>query len=198
MEMDIPFRLQLADRVKAWRGRLIANHLQKNPDQRRHFLQTLYVPMQRGTAASSIYSDQSKSESVFAIPQVLKIGTAKYDYLGGVDGLNPFYPVILGTGAFMEEGRFWNKSSHYDEINNYIIVDNAFLKNIRVSALFDDPAKVFELECALNNADCDAWNKDYPMSAELTQLVIQSILQIDYNRKDPQGETEIEVSKPKQ
>lgn len=198
MELDIPFKLQLAERVIYWRGRLMANHLQKNPQQRRHFLQTVYMGLQKGTAASSVYSDQNKSETCLKVPEVLKIGTAKYDYLGGVDGRSPFYPLIVGTGAFMEEGRFFGQFTHYEEVNRFVITAKPMLPKLRIDALFSDPREAWEVCCQrCPEGGCDTWNEEFPMSAELTQLVVQSILQIDYNRKDPPSGTEIEVT-PKQ
>ena len=196
-ELDIPFRLQLSRRVIYWRARMMANHLQKNPDQRRHFLQTIYVPLVRGTAQSNVYSDSHKSETICKLPDVIKIGTAKYDYLGGVDGQTPYYPLIVGTGAYMEESRFYHQFVHYDEINQFITTDKPFLDKIRVAALFADPTEAFEICCVACPNGCDTWNMEFPISAEMLQLVVQSILQIDYNRKDTPNNTEIELT-PKQ
>lgn len=106
-ELDIPFRLQLAERVKYWRSRMIANHLQKWPQQRRNFIQVIYLEMIRGTAASNLFSDQSKAETVCVVPQVVKVGSLKYDYVGGADGKSPFRGYSVGTEAYMEEGKFF-------------------------------------------------------------------------------------------
>ena len=196
-ELDIPFRLQLAERVKYWRSRMIANHLQKNPQQRRHFVQTIYMKMVRGTAASNLFSDASKTETEKPVPQVIKVGTAKYDYVGGADGKSPFRSYNVGTEAFMEESRFYKLFGHYQEVNSTLVTDKPLLQALRVDALFDDPLAALAVCCKCEEEGCDTWNVEFPMSGEMTQLVIQSILQVDYNRKDPVPTPQIELN-PKQ
>jgi hypothetical protein len=194
-ELDIPFRLQLGERVKAWRARLMVNHLQKNPNQRRNFIQTIYLEMVRGTAASTVFLDDTKSESRLQVPQVIKLGNSKYDYLGGVDGNSPFKDYITGTASYMEAGKFHSRFTHFAEINRYIIVDKKQIEKIRIDALYSDPLEAASACCnTCPDGGCDVWNMEFPMSGDFTQLVIQSILQIDYNRKDTQNTPEVELN----
>ncbi len=184
-ELDVPFRLQLMDRVKYWRSRLIANALQKNPAQRKFFRQSLFLKMAPALnvpCAALIACEVAQTTA--EVPTLVRVGSQLFDYIGGVDGNSPWKEVMPGMGTY-QEGKFAHNFMGYEFVNQRIVVSKKDTPMVLVHGVFDDPMKVAELSCTCSEAveDCDAWNKEFPMSGDITQLVVQSILQVDYNRR---------------
>ena len=194
-EFDIPFRLQLMERVRVWRSRMIANSLQKNPAQRKFFRQPYYVPMsQQISVPCATLVSCAISVSVKPLPQLIRAGSTLFDYIGGVDGNSPFREVQPGTSNYMGTGRFAKHFPQFEYNNNLIYSTKKDLPLIRVDAIYDDPMYIFECNCLSAHTDCDTWNMEYPMSGDIAQLVIQSILQVDYNRGALKPTPEIQVN----
>lgn len=194
MELDFPFRLQLMDRVKYWRSRYIVNMIQKNPAKRKFFRQSLYINMQAGypDASVSLVGNQV-AITVDEIPRVVTAGATLFDYVGGVDGKSPFREVQPGMANYVSTGKFSSRFPAY-EFNQKIFVDQPDIPRIRIDAIFDDPMKVLEYACNCLQKQCDTWNTEFPCSGEVIQLIVQSILQVDYNRPDNTSTPEIQVN----
>lgn len=197
-ELDMPFRLQLMERVKYWRSRLIANSIQKNPAQRKFFKQPYYVKMYTGFPAECVAGVGTKASiSIEDIPLPIRAGNTLFDYVGGIDGKSPFREALTGTQNYLNTGKFASKFPAY----NYAIkltVDDPGIPIVLIEGIFDDPMLIMENNCAClpTAGDCDVWNKTFPCSGDLMQLIVQSILQIDYNQKDSKPTTEVPVDKP--
>jgi hypothetical protein len=195
-EMDIPFKLQLMERVRYWRSRLIANSLQKNPAQREFFKQTLYVKLEATPAIPCGFPSELVSAST-ELPQELRIGTVQFDYVGGIDGKSPFQRLTAGTANYLSASRFYEAFIQYEFINRKVIVNRKDLPLIRVDGIYHDPQKALEYSCGCAGKSCDSWNEEFPIPGELLQLVVQSIMEIDFNRKRASADTispEIEVN----
>jgi hypothetical protein len=111
-----------------------------------------------------------------------------------VDGKSPFREVQPGTGNYMKTGRFADHFIEFEYTGGYIFSSKKDLPMSRADGIYDDPMYVFECNCATTHTDCDTWNTEYPMSGDIAQLVIQSILQIDYNRASIKSTPEINVN----
>jgi hypothetical protein len=183
-ELDFAFKLQLMERVKYWRSRLLANSVQKSPQQRKFFRQTVFLKM---TPQANVPNAPYVAETVAVsdpVPQVVRAGDTMFDYVGGVDGKSPFREILPGTDNYLSTGKFAHKFPGYKIAGNYIYIDKAELPLIRVEAIFDDPQAAEQLSCECQGVACDTWNIPFPVSGDILQLIVQSILQIDYNRPD--------------
>lgn len=184
-ELDIPFRLQLMERVKVWRSRMIANSVQKVQQQRKFFKQTIYMPtVKDNSVPCTALIGCEISITRDSIPEVVRVGNVMYDFVGSVNGKTSFKEVQAGMQQYQNIGRFQDYTL-YERINSKILTDNADLPWLRIDAIFDDPMKIVEYNSTCSSAvagTCDVWDTEFPMSGDITQLVIQSILQIDYNR----------------
>jgi len=193
-ELDIPFRLQLMERVKYWRSRLIANSLQKKPAERIFFRQSIYLPMRTAFAADCIAGIGDKqSITTVEVPLLVREVTL-FDYIGGIDGKSPFRRAIAGTQNYLDTGKFAGMFPYYEFVNQIVYVGKTGLPKIRIDAIFDDPMAVKLLDCACNHTtDCDTWDMQFPCSGDLMQLIVQSILNVDYNRPSNKPTPEIPV-----
>ena len=195
-ELDIPFRLQLMERVKYWRSRLIANSVGKNPGQRKFFRQSLYVKMTTDFAADCVAGiGGMQSISVAPIPLLIRIGITLFDYVGGVDGKSPFREVSPGTANYLTTGKFSKMFPGFEFSGNKLYVDKIGLPVVKVDGIFDNPLLVQQASCScLPQAfNCDVWDIEFPCSGDIMQLIVQSILQIDYNRGDLKPTEQINV-----
>jgi hypothetical protein len=189
-ELDMPFKLQLMERVKYWRSTLLSRSLEKDPSKRRYFRQTLYMkltPALNVPCATPVACPVAITEE---LPQMVKTGIM-FDYVGGIDGKSPFKEVSPGTGGYLSQGGFASQFPQYELVNNRISTSKADLPMIRVDGVFDDPMAVMEFSCAQAGQPCDTWNTEFPCSGDILQLIVQSILQIDYNRPERQESEEI-------
>ena len=188
-ELDIPFRLQLMERVKYWRSRLITNTLGKSPKQRPFFRQTLLVALHPEDDIPGAPLIATPVASTDELPLLIKMGGQLFDYVGGADGKSPFRIVDPGRGNYMSEGTFSSRFPEYRYENRKIKTPKSDLPLIRVDAVWDDPMKIVELNCACTGIPCDVWDEEYPVSGDIIQLIVQSIRQIDYGQKEDKEAT---------
>lgn len=182
---DEPFKRSLAIRVDAWRSTLLQRSLDKHNEQRKIFLQTLWVPMTTVATYSCNIPIPScpKSQSILPLPVPLR-GTIQYDYVGGVDGHSAYREAPVGTLNFLAAGKYSKHTVYYELVNRNVTINgNAGIPMIRVDAVFDNPSEVFKYNCTAR-VDCDGWNRTYPVTGDILQMIIQYILQVDYNRQD--------------
>lgn len=196
-ELSLPFRLQLMERVKVWRSRLIANSIQKVQQQRKFFKQTIYMRMAPGndTPCAALVGCPV-AITVDKVPLVIRVGNQMFDFIGSVNGRTAFTEVQAGMQEYQNAGRFSNNWTKYERVNDNILVGQQDLPWLRIDAIFDDPMKIVEYNCTCSAevaGTCDVWDTEFPVSGDIMQLIIQSILQIDYGRVVPKVETEIPV-----
>lgn len=190
--LEMPLRLMLMERVKNHRARQIKQALDKRPSDRKFFRQSLYMSMQKvlDTTCAPLVACQVARSAV--VPRIIRSGPL-FDYVGGIDGNSPFQLGSSGVKGYLEMGRFSEQFPTYEFIDECITVSKADLPLIRIDGIFDDPMSVQALNCGAVATDCDNWNTEFPISRDLLQLVIQLIIQIDYNRMVKADNNQIEV-----
>jgi hypothetical protein len=192
MELDDPFKLMMAKRVGYWRSRLIKNSVDKDQKDRRFFKQVIYVKMevQNEIVCNVPYTQCKIAKSVGKVPKPTRANGVLFDYVGAIDGMNAFTEGSGGMIPYMMQGKYSKNVIRYTYENEYIkIYGNVNIPMIRVDGVFDDPEAAAKMNC--NNGqsnDCDFWNIEYPVTGDILQLIVQSILQVDYNRA-PNTET---------
>lgn len=177
---DDPFKLMMIKRVDAWRSRLIKNSLDKEPKDRRFFRQTIYLSM---TKVPEINCDLGFAVCDVAqslkLPKVLRANSIMFDYVGAINGANPFQETYPGMIGYLNQGKYSSKLIQYSNINDTIVVYNKpTLPMIRVDAIWDNPFDVANLICgALDDVTCNFWNLEYPCTNDILQQIIEFIPQ---------------------
>lgn len=203
-EQDEPFKRSLEVRVKAWRSTLIGRSLEKHPDQRKHFIQTIFVPMVcwNRIACTIAHPPGNVMRSKKAVPLPLRFGSTLFDYVGSVDGRNPFNMGVAGALELNEFSKYAKLQTQWEYENQFVLLTKRFNVNIsmiRIDGVFDDPADVFGYNCTPGN--CDYWDLPYPVSGDMRQMIIQYINQVDFNKDKtttPQTpEVEVDTANPK-
>lgn len=203
-EMDEPFKRILAVRVDYWRSTLISRSLEKHPDQRNFFTQTIWVPMECHSlipCPTPMTLCNVMRSRVF-VPIPMRFGTTLFDYVGSIDGENAFQIATVGTHEIMTHSRYTGGDTYWEYTNKKILIRNNKhnyaekpLPMIRVDGVFDKPLDVMAFNCTNADAACDYWNDPYPVTNDILQMITQYILQIDFkpgNDKDTSNPPEIE------
>lgn len=184
-EQDEPFKRLLAVKVDHWRSTLLGRSLEKHPEQRKNFIQTLWVPMEcKPLIPCPVPIPLSnRSKSKFSIPDPLRTSVL-FDYVGSIDGTNPFKLASAGTIGYVTQGRYSKNIVFYEYENKDIAVrSKKTLPMIRVDAIFDKPMDVMAYNC--KSIQCDFWNEPYPATQDIIQMIVQYILTVDYALKGP-------------
>lgn len=193
-EFDIPFRLQLWERVKYWRDKIIDQAISKRPQDRKFYVQSLFLSM---STVNSIPCNALINLPVSAteeeIPQLVLAGGIIFDYFGGVDGKSPYREVRPGMYNYVSESIFQKMFPAYEYSNNRGVVDKIDVPMVRIDAIFHDPQYVNLLTNSCTGNTSDPWDQEFPMPGDITQQVVQMILQVDYNRKPEERAPEIQV-----
>lgn len=196
-ELDEPFKRLLLAKVDAWRSRLIRNSLQTKPQESKFFRQTIYVPMEAGSLVPECIGAEvcPAAISIKIIPIPLRIGSTLFDYVGSVDGKEPFYEQSPGTGNFFSAMKYLGATVKYSYVlGRFEVPDHPNLPALRVDGIFDSPASVMEFNCANSGVGCDYWDQPYPVTGDVKQMIVQGILQTDYAQPEKSEDKEVLVN----
>lgn len=204
-EKDEPFKRLLAIKVDYWRSTLVSRSLEKHPDQRNFFTQSIWVPMECHSPipcpTPMRLCNEMRSKVIIPIP--MRFGTTLFDYVGSIDGNNPFNFASVGTSAVLQTGgRYSKKKTFYEYTNKRVYIKNSLtnfiekpIPMIRIDGVFDKPLDVMAFNCKVDN--CDYWDEPYPITNDILQMVVQYILEVDYKQgddKDISDPAEVEVN----
>lgn len=201
-ETDEPFKRILAVKVDYWRSTLISRSLEKHPDQRNFFTQSLWLPMECHSPIPCTVPmpicNIMRSKAI--VPMPLRFGTTLFDYVGSIDGNNPFHFASVGTedilihGKYSKNETFWGYTNKRIQIKSKINYQEKPIPMIRVDGVFDKPIDVMAFNCKVPDAGCDFWDDPYPITNDILQMVVQYILEIDFKNGVSQELPEVEVN----
>lgn len=201
-ELDEPFKRILAQKVDSWRSRLLRNSLQEKPLESKFFRQTIYVKLEPSSQLPECLKGPlcKVLKSELPIPRPLRFSNYMFDYVGSIDGQNTFREKSPGTGQYLLAGKYSKKLVLWELKNDYLEVETTHVNSmpmLRIDGVFDKPSEVGDYNCA-TGVNCDFWDQPYPITGEIAQLVVQSILQTDFNRPQAPSDKEVDVNPQKQ
>jgi hypothetical protein len=133
------------------------------------------------------------SSTVSKIPRPLRANDMLFDYVGSIDGSTPFKEGQLGLTYYLKAGKYSGNTIFYEYQLDKIRVHRK-IPAILVSGIFDDPEQASKFSCLPGDTPCDFWNNEYPISNDILQLVIQSILTVDEAKESDAPNKQITVS----
>jgi len=196
-QLDTPFKLMMIERVNYWRSRLIKNSVEKDEKERKFFKQTIYMKMKEinEVECEVPYCQCKVSITIDKVPKPLRVNGILFDYVGAIDGNNPFKEVANGMLSYYLNSKYGAKQGYYTYENDHIKVYNVpNIPIIRVDGIFDNPEEALQLTCKTIEEACDYWNQEYPITGDILQLAVQGILEVDYNRKGDQKTIHVPVT----
>jgi hypothetical protein len=170
-ELDMQYRQWLVPQINAWRSRLIRNTLQKNPQDKSRFMQTIQIPLTYGDYTCDVLDCQGSVSD--ELPEVVRIGDTPFEYLGGADLKSPYRFDDVGTSPWIGRGMTAHMFHTYLLDNNRIIIPGERIGKVVATAIFDQPDQAMQWQCNKAGIGCDWWNAPYPISGDIqTDLTI--------------------------
>lgn len=194
--LDVPFREQLKERIKYWRGKLMRDTLNRNPKDRAFFTQSITIPMEEASAVDcGIPLDCKLMRSKTKLPALVRANNILFDFVGSVDHGNVFKLVKRHELPFFLKAKYQPLvTTYYAYENGYILLPhNRLMEHVTVEAIFADPEEAVEAACGGESGSCSFEDTEYPMPPDLAQQIVQYILQVDFNRP-PAGDDKTEVN----
>jgi hypothetical protein len=190
---DTPFKLMLMERVDIWRSRHIRNALEKQPQDRKFFKSTIYLSLQESSTIECDVPVNCKIWRTDKLPGILRANSILFDYVGAINGMNPFSYTEAGMVQYKNKGKYSSKVIPYLYQNNRLyLLENVPM--IRVDFVPDKPSELEAYTCGGDSGTCDFWNAPYPCTNEILQLILQSIREIDFREAPLQKELSVAVN----
>lgn len=188
--LDGTFLAQIQARIKYWRSRLLKNTLDKTPSDRKFFQQSVTMELEEvDAAACNLPLDCKVWRTKSKVPRPHRSNSVLFDYVGSVDHGNPFKHTKRWELQYLLSNKYMPLvTTFYAYEDDYIISNVPW---ITIEGVFDDPEEAMRLSCGSD--DCDITETEYPISGDLAQLIVQSILQVDLKPQKPFEEEEVEV-----
>jgi hypothetical protein len=183
---DTPFKLMLMERVTVWRSRLIKNSLDKTPADRKFFRQTVYLSLEKVPQVScNLPVDICDVARTATIPPPLRANSILFDYVGAINGANPFKELTPGMMAYFKSGKYSKNLIGYLYTDGKIeVYGNANLPMLRMDYIGDNPEDFASFACSPDlNKVCDFWNQEYPCPGDILQQILQFIAEVDFGQK---------------
>lgn len=172
-ELDLQYRQWLIPQINQWRSRLIRNSLEKRPNERGQFLQSINIPLTYGNyICEGLTCIASYSQP---LPKLLRIGDTPFEFLGSVDGSSPYRYNDIGTDEYIAEGITAHLFYPYSLDNDKIIIKNKRIAIVKGTGIFDEPEKAMEWQCRNAGEGCDWWNALYPVSGDIASDIKKAL-----------------------
>jgi hypothetical protein len=176
-EGNFPFKKAILERVNTLREQMLKRTLEKTPADRKFFVQPLRVPMENFNMLEGTSLHKIWSRSKCALPRPLRANSTLFDYVGSLDGANPFRHTEPGHEAFLAEGRYGTLTLAYRMENYRLVVMQAGVPEVLVYGIFADPEDAYRIDAASRNCtDCDYWEAEYPCSGDVLDIILQEIV----------------------
>lgn len=172
-ELDMQYRQWLVPRIGQWRSRLIRNTLEKRPQDKSRFLQSIRIPLEYGDYTCA--NLQCMGSISAKLPSLVRIGDTPFEYLGGADAASPYRYNDIGTSPWIETGMTAHLFNVYLMNNEQVVIPGERIKEVMGTGIFDEPEKAMEWQCKYQATGCDWWNSPYPISGDIAAMVVTAI-----------------------
>lgn len=198
-QLDDGFKAILIDMIHYWRARLLRQTLEKNPVERRWFVQTLELPMTAvNQIDSNVFFDKYKiAETSNNIPYPIRANNILFDYCGSVDGMNAFQYTQTPFLKYLRYNKYQWQFTRYVYENNVIrIYGNKDIPVIRVDGIFENPQYVYEFVAGIKDKSYIFFANEYkyPCSLDVIQAIVQNIISVDFGRGSLPEDEQIDLN----
>lgn len=190
--LDTVFVDEMKMLVGIWRSRLLRDSLERNKQDRAYFRQYFEVPLvQVNVSELPGFPNKPVMRTKCTLPDPVRANGIFFDYVGSVDKLSEMklfteqHEIIPSLW-----GRFTGGNPKALLLNKFIYVWNFDGPYLGCSGVFDDPSAVDNLKCGCTTDTCYDDDKPYPISGDIKQRIIQSILSVELRiNTKPNNET---------
>lgn len=185
-ELDVPFRLMIQDRIKAWRNKLLKDSLERNPQSRKFYQQAITIPMEKvaasecghGLACEFVY------RSTVELPEILRTNDMMFDYVGATNGSTPWKFIPVWELPIAAASTYSSLVRTYAILNRRIVTLKPVNAVLAIS-IFADPVEAALAGCVGSGSEnCNPDLLEYPIPADMVQQIIQYVTQVDFNKPE--------------
>lgn len=181
-QYDIPFKEEMKSLVNIWRIRLTRDSLERRPGDRVHFRQYLEVPLIQINISELLgFPDMPVLRTECKLPAPLRANGIFFDFVGSPDKISPFklyteqHEILPALDA-----RYTGRLPKALWLNEYIYVFNKLdMPYLGTSSVWEDPQALANFRCNCGSDSCFDADKPYPVSGDIKQRIIQSILSVE-------------------
>ena len=202
-----PFNTALIEQLKVIVNYKRANYmkqlLDRNPSQRKFFVQEFSVELQKTDKALCPFNaiDCFFLVSKVDIPTPIRGNYALFDYVGTLDRLIAFTYMSPEHLEFNAYNRYTaNRPRYYYADKKLYILNNLDLTEVVIRGIFSDPRALEGFICkdAAGNlvaTTCLTDDDPYPAPEDIIQAIIRDILQVELRNQFPEKE-EVKIDEP--
>jgi hypothetical protein len=192
-EFSIPFQEEMKVLVNNWRSRLIANSLQKKPQDRKFFIQSIVVPLTNISKVTCPIVTGCVLITPY-IPSPIRVNSIIFDFVGTPDFEIAFGQALDFQNYYLSFNKYIGSKGRYAWENNKLkIFNKTEMQAVGIQGISGDYQAFKNLDCG-STPDCDPDDLPYPVSPELEELIISSILKEELNRGVPKPNNRIDVN----
>jgi hypothetical protein len=169
--LDLPFKLSIMERIKIYREYFIRQTLEKTPQERRFFMQTLFLPL-----VKSKEMEYLPHLCATAKVEIIRANNVIFDFVGSVDGQLAFSYISLHPIRYAKKVKYSKNKVVFSLLDNQIVVHEfPELPMVRVAGIFNDPYSIYAYTYE-TEPTCDFWDAPYPCKDEILQLCIEKVV----------------------
>jgi hypothetical protein len=174
--LDFPFKLMLMEHVRALRAKFIKQTLDASPKDRKFFRQTVYMTLTKELEVPcELPVMLCNVATTGTMPKPLRANGILFDYVGAINGTNPFKETDPGMIGYTTMGKYSKNLTQFSWLNFGIVVYDNRLPMLRVDYIPDDPLELEGFMCNPGGAECDVWDSAYPLTSEIWELILRYI-----------------------
>jgi hypothetical protein len=196
-QYDIPFREQCKLWIGLWRAKLLRDTLESNPKDRAFFLTSAIFPLE---VVKDYPGCGIVKRTVCKVPQPLRANGILFDYVGSVNMTRSFPIIPSHSIPFLSTSSYTGANPKVVWIDNYLYVFNApLLAKLRTHGVYEDLSELYNTcATAINGNEptgkCLDDDSPYPVTKDIAQRIIQSILSTELRIPVQQTDTEITLN----
>jgi hypothetical protein len=190
---DVPFQEELKTIIGYWRARIVTNSLKNNPHKRKRMQQSFVAELELVPKVECPVEYGCVLRTICDIPDTIVAGNTLFDYVGLATWDKAFSYTKGEFETFLSASPYTGGNLRYEYKDNKIyIYTSKKLKYIGVRSIFTDPRKVNDCHCGEDTCYDD--DEQYPLSEELVQEVVKSILATELRAYMPQEDVDVQVN----
>jgi hypothetical protein len=196
-QFDIPFREEMKVVINYWRSRLVVDSLNSRPADRMFFTKWIEIPLIQ--VPRSEFPGFPECEVILRtkckVPKTVRANSKMYDFVGKLDRMDAVQLRTPSEIQALSHSTYTGHLPRASEINEYVYVFGTLNLPGLAFQLIPEDVEEFK-QCCIDCGASSCYNDDepYPVSLDIQQRIIQSILSTELRNILPSETKAAEVS----
>jgi hypothetical protein len=188
------FKEEMKFRINQARTRLIKNSLEKHPEDRKYFYQTIIIKLESTKGKNCEIKDDCLMRTIDLVPKTIRVNSILFDYVGTSDMITPFGYALPEQVKFFKFSKYTGKNKKYSLLNERIYIFNdQNIREIGIRGIFADPNEVNKYRCS-PDVPCIPDDEEYPMPPDLVDTLIIYIMDTFFKMPGTPNTEEVNIN----